>query len=123
MKEPNSPAVEDPNASRPRSSKTQWWIFIGLSIYLLITGINSLLALIMGVIGSDWGGSLEIQERIMFLILGANLLLTLAALVLCGIGLRKPPMKTRAVLCLFGCGAACVALSIVGDALFGIDLY
>ena len=112
-----------PKASKPRNRKTQWGIFIGLSIYLLITGLNSLLALIMGIIGDDWGGSLEIQERIMFLILGANLPLTLAALVVCGIGLRKPPMKTRSVLCLFGCGAACVVLSIVGDVLFGIDLY
>lgn len=123
MNEPPSTGVEDPKASKPRSCKIQWWLFAGLLIYLLITGKYSLLALIVGIIGDDWGGSIEIKERIIFLILGANLPLTLAAVVLCGIGLRKPPLKIRAVLRLFGCGVACVILSIVGDVLFGIDIY
>jgi len=72
MDEPLSAEVDDPKAPAPGNSKARWWILLGLLIYLLLTWKNSLLALIVGVIGDAGGGSLEIQERIMLLVLGAN---------------------------------------------------
>jgi len=123
MNEPDAVDAEDKKVSTRPNRKSGWGVFIGLTIYLLITGINSLLALIIGMSGNGWEGPLESQESLMFLILGANLPLSAAAFLLCGIGLHKPPMKIRSVLYLFGFAAACVGISIIGDVIFGINLY
>lgn len=66
---------------------------------------------------------MEIKERIALLIVGANLPLALAALVVLAMGLRKPTVRWRVVLLLFGLGLGCVLVTVLGDVLLGIDLY
>ncbi|NNC89128.1 MAG: hypothetical protein HKN82_11775 [Akkermansiaceae bacterium] len=123
MNEPPSTEAEASTTPSPRGGKSKWVLFLGLALYLLLTAPNSLLGLIMGVGGDGWGGTLELKERIALLILGTNLPFTLAALVIFGAGLRRPPIRRRAVLLLLGLGLACVAYSILADVVFGVDIY
>lgn len=123
VKKQEAPSRARHQVSKSGNRKIQWVLFLGLAVYLVVTGLNSLLGLILGIGGDGWGGKLEIEERISLLILGANLPLTLAALAIFGLGLRKPPIRRKAVLVLFALGVGCVLFSILADVVFGIDLY